>query len=244
MIRMEAMIAQGFGLIVSEIANSEKRRVVEDYLIRFGELKRRFARIAMLLQKDESLITAEDWKDLQGKGDNMIAAIDVYLSREDLKDPGNPARLPLFTAKALALRAIGDAEIGLRGNHALESGLQQFARDVSKEAFALCSGRTLYSLSCEVHEVIAQYAYLYRGLRRGATNGLQLFDDDEVDSLAPPTRNFGHLLLTHPLFFSPPMPLMRLFQKWQFLGMMVCRRSEICSLPTEHRWAMFNDGFP
>ncbi|MBL8918105.1 MAG: hypothetical protein JNJ54_04520 [Myxococcaceae bacterium] len=80
---------------------------------------------------------------------------------------GHPARQPFLIARALSLRAVADAKLlqSEKLGRVAEARLHDFVPEVAAEARALCSGQTTYHLAFEVPEILAQYAYLRRGLR-------------------------------------------------------------------------------
>lgn len=69
--------------------------------------------------------------------------------------------------RALALRAVADAKLlqNEKLGRAAEERLRELVGDIELEARQLCADRTTYYLAAEVPEILAQYAYLRRGLR-------------------------------------------------------------------------------
>jgi hypothetical protein len=97
----------------------------------------------------------------------MIAWIDTRLGA---LQAGHPARLPLFVAKALALRLEFEARALLdEARWARDGEIGVFLTSIQSEIAALTIGVPVYALAHDLRALVEQYVFLYRSLRSPAT---------------------------------------------------------------------------
>ena len=113
-------------------------------------------------------------------------------TKSEKTQPGDPARLPYRVAQALAIRARSDARTFEKGEKQGHRKISALLADISSDVFELCDGKSLYWIGVEIPDVIAQYVYLYRGLKASIVDsqgsdrvGVPMLSTKWDDGLAP-----------------------------------------------------------
>ncbi len=160
-------MAQGFREMVAVIDDQAAQRRQEEFFERVRALEREYRAFSLFLQnpeaKKELAVAAEG---VERSASSLLSWAESQLSRVER---GSPARLPLNVACVFATRARGDA-LHVRGGHWRSVADQEMAdleHRISQEAFQLVDESTLWSIGVSYVDIIAQYAMLLRGIRRG-----------------------------------------------------------------------------
>ncbi|MBD2104831.1 hypothetical protein [Leptolyngbya sp. FACHB-261] len=149
-----------FQQIVREIQGVEARRRRKEFYANTYELmevyKRFIDHLPDLSEADRLIDRAEK--------------LEAWLLAElDQVSMGKPERLPLVVALFFSVRAKADAFEAKGGKYmaSADKALNKLKKQIQREAYALCNGRSLYTLGVEIPEIVYQYALLQRSLAKG-----------------------------------------------------------------------------
>ncbi len=97
---------------------------------------------------------------------------------------GNAERLPFVTALTFSIRAKADAFEAKGGKYvdSADQTLNELKEQIRQEAYALCDGRSIYTMGVQIPEILYQYALLIRGIDRG----LELRLNSEIEFVLSP----------------------------------------------------------
>lgn len=150
----------GFQQIVQEIQDVEARRRKKEFYANTHELLEVYGRFI------DHLPDLSEADRLIDRSERLEALIQAELSEVA---EGRPERLPLVVALSFSVRAKSDAFEAKGGNYIIsaDKALEKLKQKICQEAYALCDGQELYTLSVEMPEVIYQYALLNRSIEKG-----------------------------------------------------------------------------
>lgn len=166
-----------FQRVVREIHDAEANRRRREFYANTHEL---FAVYERFVNHLPDLLEADRLID---RAEKLEALLQAELSQIPV---GEAYRLPLVTALAFSVRAKADAFEAMGGKYidSADKALNNLREQICREAYALCQGRSIYTIGVEMPEILYQYALLNRSI----TKGLELRLNSEIEFLFSPSE--------------------------------------------------------
>lgn len=149
-----------FERVVRNIQDTEANRRRREFYANSYELLSVYARFV------DHLPDLAEADRLIDRAERLEALLQAEL---DQIQPGEAFRLPLVTALAFSVRAKVDAFEAIGGKYvaSADKALDKLKAQISREAYAFCQQRSIYTLGVQMPEILYQYALLNRGLDKG-----------------------------------------------------------------------------